>query len=67
MNFLKTSNGAWVFDRTKIGGNFVAHFSNLFSSTAPPIDKDMLNLFEPVISADDNSFLYAIPTNEEVV
>jgi hypothetical protein len=67
VNFLKTSNGAWVSDITEIGGNFVSHFSNLFSSTTPPIDEDMLSLFEPVISAYDNSYLCAIPTDEEVV
>jgi hypothetical protein len=67
VNFLKTSDGDWVSDIIEIGGNFVAHFSNLLSSTAPPIDEDMLCLFEPVISADDNSYLCAIPTDEEVV
>jgi hypothetical protein len=67
VNFLKTLDGAWVSNRTKIGGNFVTHFSNLFSSTTPPIDEDMLGLFEPVISIEDNFYLCAIPTNEEVV
>jgi hypothetical protein len=67
VNFLKTSDGDWISDIIEIGGNFVAHFSNLLSSTAPPIDEDMLFLFEPVISADDNSYLCAIPTDEEVV
>jgi hypothetical protein len=67
VNFLKTSNGAWVSDRSEIGGTFVNHFSTLFSSTAPPIDEDMLNLFELVISTDDNTILCATPTDEEVV
>jgi hypothetical protein len=67
VNFLKTSNGAWVSDITEIGGNFVSHFSNLFSSTTPPIYEDMLSLFEPMISAEDNSYLCAIPTDDEVV
>jgi hypothetical protein len=67
VNFLKTSNRAWVSDIIEIGGNFVSHFSNLFSSTTPPIDEDMLSLFEPVISVDDNFYLCAIPTDEEVV
>jgi hypothetical protein len=51
----------------EIGGNFVSHFSNLFSSTAPPIEEDMLNLFALVISAKDNTFLCAVPTDDEVV
>jgi hypothetical protein len=51
----------------EIGGYFVSHFFNLFSSTAPPIEEDMLNLFAHVISAEDNTFLCAIPTDDEVV
>jgi hypothetical protein len=66
VNFLKTSEGAWVSARTEIGGTFVSHFSNLFSSSAPPNDPEMLNLFEPVITAEDNQFLCAIPTDQEV-
>jgi hypothetical protein len=57
----------WVSDRIEIRENFVSHFSNLFSSSAPPIEEDMLNLFDLVISAEDNSFLCAIPTDVEVV
>jgi hypothetical protein len=67
VHFLKSSDGAWVSDRIEIGENFVSHFSNMFSSTAPPIEEDMLNLFDPVISAEDNFFLYAVPTDVEVV
>jgi hypothetical protein len=67
VNFLKTSEGAWVSNRTKIGGNFVSHFSNLFSSSTPSIEEEMLNLFSPVIIDKDNIFLCAIPLEEEVV
>jgi c-di-GMP-related signal transduction protein len=67
VHFLKSSDDAWVSDRIEIGGNFVSHFSNLFSSTAFPIKEGMLNLFAPVISAEDNTFLYAVPINDEVV
>jgi hypothetical protein len=67
VNFLKTSNGAWVSDRAEIGGTFVQHFSSMFSSPTSPIDEAMLNLFDPVISAEDNIFLCATPTDEEVV
>ncbi|XP_059430102.1 uncharacterized protein LOC132163748 [Corylus avellana] len=59
VNFLKTNEGAWISDRAEIGGNFVSHFSNLFSSSVPPIEEDMLSLFDPVVSAEDNSFLCA--------
>jgi hypothetical protein len=56
VNFLKTSKGAWVSDRAAIGGNFVSHFTSLFSTSAPPIEDELLSLFAPVISAEDNSF-----------
>ncbi|XP_059450878.1 uncharacterized protein LOC132181647 [Corylus avellana] len=67
VNFLKTNEGAWISDRAEIGGNFVSHFSNLFSSSVPPIEEDMLSLFDPVVSAEENSFLCALPPEEEVV
>jgi hypothetical protein len=67
VNFLKTLEGAWVSDIIEIGGNFVSHFSNLFSSSAPPIEEEILNLFAPVITDEDNLFLCATPLEEEVV
>jgi hypothetical protein len=45
----------------------VSHFSKLFSSSNPPIDDEMLNLFASVITAEDNLFLCAFPLEEEVV
>jgi hypothetical protein len=45
----------------------VSHFSNLFSTSAPHIEDDMLSLFAPIVFAEDNSFLYALPLEEEVV
>jgi hypothetical protein len=67
VNFLKTNEGAWVFDRAEIGGKFVSYFSDLFSTSAPHIEDNMLSLFAPVVSAEDNSFLCALPPEEEVV
>jgi hypothetical protein len=67
VHFLKSPDGAWVSDRTEIGDFFVSHFSNLFSSSAPSIEEDMLKLFDPVITDEDNSLLCAIPTDVEVV
>ena len=45
----------------------MSHFSNLLSTSDPPIVDEMLNLFAPVITAEDNLFLCAIPLEEEVV
>jgi hypothetical protein len=67
VNFLKTSEGAWVSDRVAIGGNFVSHFTTLFSTSAPPIEDELLSLFAPIILPEDNSFLCVLPLEEEVV
>jgi hypothetical protein len=66
VNFLKTSTGGWLSDRAAIGGNFVDHFTNLFSSTSLPIDDELLNLFPSIISEEENLALVSIPTEEEV-
>ena len=67
VNFLKTNEGAWVFDRTVISGNLMSHFIELFSTLVPPIEDKLLNLFAPVVSIEDNSFLYALPLEKKVV
>lgn len=67
IDFLKSDSGAWFSDRSAIGGNFVRHFSALFKSSNPPIETKMLDLFSPVISAEENLSLCAIPTKSEVV
>ena len=67
INFLKTNEGSWSFDRAEIGGNFVNHFTNLFSSTSPIIEEELLDLFPSVISDEENQVLCSIPTEVEVV
>jgi hypothetical protein len=66
VNFLKTNTRGWISDRTEIGGNFVDHFSFLFSSTIPQLDDELVELFPPIISDEDNQSLISIPTEEEV-
>ena len=51
----------------EIRGSFVSHFSNLFSSTRPSIDDDMLSLFAPTVTEEDNLLLCSIPLESEVV
>ena len=53
-------------DRLAIGGKFVSHFSNLFSSSFPPLDDEMLDLFAPIISEEENFNLCSIPSESEV-
>jgi hypothetical protein len=66
VNFLKTDSGSWLSDRASIGATFVSHFTNLFSSTNPPIADEMLDLLSPVITEDDSLNLYSIPSKSEV-
>jgi hypothetical protein len=66
VNFLKTSAGGWISDRADIGDHFVHHFTNLFSSTSPSIEEELLALFPPVISDEENHVLCSIPTETEV-
>lgn len=67
VDFIKTESGDWLSDRTSIRDNFVNHFSSIFATSLPPIDGDLLSLFNPVILAEDNVFLCAMPLEEEVV
>jgi hypothetical protein len=66
VNYLKISEGNWTSDKATIGDNFVSYFSNLFTSTSPPIAKEMLDLFTPIITEEENLHLSSIPTVEEV-
>jgi hypothetical protein len=67
VNFLKTNSRSWLSDRAAIGASFVSHFTNMFSSTNPPIVDEMLDLFSQVISADDSINLCLIPSESEVI
>jgi hypothetical protein len=66
VNFLKSNEGLWLSNRIEIGGSFVAHFSNMFSSTRPPITEEMLSLFGPTITEEDNMHLCSVPLESEV-
>jgi hypothetical protein len=56
-----------VSSRAEIGENFSSHFTNLFTTSNPLIDSEMLDLFSPIISVEENVILSSIPTEEEVV
>ena len=66
VNFLKTDSSSWLSYRSSIGATFVSHFTNLFSSTNPPVSDEMLDLFTPVITKDDSLNLCSIPFKSEV-
>jgi hypothetical protein len=63
---LFSPNIGWISDRTAIGRCLVTHFKDLFKTTnvSPPFE--LLDLFQPSISDDDNSLLCAIPTESEI-
>ena len=66
INFLKSNAGDWFSSRADKGGIFTDHFQNLLSSSNPFIEEEMLDLFSPVISDEDNLSLCSIPTELEV-
>jgi hypothetical protein len=66
IDFLKLSSGAWISDRASIGNCFTHHFSSLFSTASPIIADEMLDLFQPSISTEENSFICSIPTEQEI-
>jgi hypothetical protein len=67
INFLKLDYGVWVSSRTEIGDNFTTHFTNIFTSSNPPIEPEMLNLFLPLIIEEKNALLSFIPAEEEIL
>jgi hypothetical protein len=66
INFLKLPSGIWSSERQTIGNCFTTHFKELFSSSDPIIDEDLLSLFDNCISTDANDSLCAIPSEHEI-
>ena len=66
VNFLKLDSRDWVSSRAEIGGNFIAHFTNLFTSSNPLIENEMLNLFSPIITKKENVLLCTPLAKEEI-
>jgi hypothetical protein len=67
INFLKLDYGAWISFKADIGRQFLDYFSKLFSNSNPTVEVDMLNLFSEVVTVEDNSLFYFIPTELEVI
>lgn len=67
ISLLQYSQGGWLTERAEIGACFVNnYFKELFTSTNPSPQADLLNLFDRIITEDDNTLLYAPPTESEV-
>jgi hypothetical protein len=67
VDYLQKDSGAWVSQRAEIGGTFVSHFMNLFSTSSPIFDAELLDLFQPTISDEENVALCSIPSESEIV
>jgi hypothetical protein len=67
VNFLKLNYGVWVSSRTEIGDNFSAHFTNIITSSNPPIEPEMLNMFPPIIIEEENALLSSIHAEDEIL
>jgi hypothetical protein len=63
---LYSPNAGWLTDRIDIGDCFVSHFNDLFTSSTPLPNDELLDLFQSYISHDENIVLYAIPTESEI-
>ena len=53
--------------KAEIGGNFLAHFISLFTSSNPLLKNEMLDLFSPIILEEENAFLCTPPDEEEIL
>ena len=53
-------------ERQVIGNCFTTHFKNLFFSSAPILDDDLLSLFDNFISSEANDSLYALHSEQEI-
>ena len=60
-------SGVWSSERQEIGNCFTSHFKNLFSSSAPLIDEDLLSLFVNCITPEINDSICTLPSKQEIL
>jgi len=65
INLLQSPQGGWLSDRSAIGDCFITNFKLLFTSSHPS-PNELLSLFDPVISDEDNLHLGSLPTESEI-
>jgi len=66
IDFLKLPSGAWISDRLAIGTTLCAHFTDLIATSKPCLPDELLNLFDIVITAEDNLSICSIPSEQEI-
>jgi hypothetical protein len=67
VNFLKLDSSVWVSSRATIGENFISHFTNIFTSSNPYTENEMLDLFSSVITEEENETLSTPLAEEEIL
>lgn len=63
---LKNSGGGWLHNRDEIGNHIVNFFKELYSSPGANGNGEIGELIQPVITAEDNKVLCALPTVKEI-
>ncbi|PKI46345.1 hypothetical protein CRG98_033240 [Punica granatum] len=66
IEFLKLPNNSWSSDIPTIAASFIAHFSNLFSTTQPTYQNDFHSLFPSTIPHNEALSLCTIPDDLEI-
>jgi hypothetical protein len=66
IDFLKLPNGEWISDRSTIDTCLSNHFQLLFSTFRPDIPDDLFNLFDSLITSEENIYLCSIPSGQEI-
>lgn len=55
-----------IDDPSQIQEAGIRYFSNLYKSPPASLEDSIFKIYGPKLSGDQNSFLLALPTNEEV-
>jgi hypothetical protein len=66
IDFLQLPSGLWSSERQDIGNFFTSHFKNVFNSSIPTLDEDLMSLFDNCISPKENAFICEIPIEQEI-
>jgi hypothetical protein len=66
IDFLQLPSGIWSSDRQDIGNCFTSHFKNVFHSSVPTLDADLMSLFDNCISLEENASICEIPSEQEI-
>jgi hypothetical protein len=66
IDFLQLLSGIRSSDRQDIGNCFTSHFKNIFHSSIPTLDADLMSLFDNCISREENVSICEIPSEQEI-